>query len=68
MKEIIINVKGIECQGCEKRIQNLIGDIDGVESVVASHESGTVKIVLNKDIDINMIKDEINDLGFSCEE
>lgn len=67
MKEIIINVKGIECAGCENRIQNAVSEIFGVESVCASHENGTVRVVLNSDVDINMIKEKIEDLGFDCD-
>lgn len=67
MKEIVINVKGIECAGCENRIQNVVSEIFGIESVRASHENGTVKVVLNSDVDINIIKKKIEDLGFVCD-
>jgi len=68
MKEIIIKVDGIMCEGCENRIQNAVSEIFGVESVNASHEEGIVKIILNSDVDIDMIKEIIEDLGFSCKE
>ena len=68
MKEVIIKVEGMMCGGCENRIQNAVTEISGIESVIASHEEGTVKIVLNSDIDINIIKETIEDLGFSCVE
>lgn len=31
MKEIIINVEGMACEGCENRIQNAVNNIDGVD-------------------------------------
>ena len=45
MKELLINVEGMHCGGCEKRIQNAVSDIDGVESVEAHFEAGTVKVL-----------------------
>ena len=44
MSEIILNVKGMMCEGCENRVQNVIKDIDGVIDVIADHKTGTVKI------------------------
>ncbi len=67
MKEIILKVEGIECQGCENRIQNAVKTIEGVEKVVASHENGTV--VVNADeVDVEEIKEKIEDLGFTVVE
>lgn len=64
--ENIINVEGIECAGCENRIQNAIKVIPNVIEVVASHTAGTVKVV--GDVDLEVIKDKINDLGFEVKE
>ena len=44
MNEINLNVEGMMCGGCEKRIENALGDIKGVKNVKANHEEGTVKI------------------------
>ena len=62
MKEIIIKVEGMMCGGCEKRIQNALKSIEGVEEVVASHENKTVKVIAN--IDENILKEKIEDIGF----
>ena len=48
----------------EKRIQNVLMDIDGVENAKASHIDKNVKITLNKDVDINILKEAIEDLDF----
>lgn len=63
MNEINLNVDGIECMGCEKRIQNAISNISGVEKVIANHKDGTVKVKANKDLE-KEIKEKINNLGF----
>lgn len=64
MKELLLNVEGMHCGGCEKRIQNAVSDIDGVENVEASFEAGTVKVTLNKVVDEKAIKETIEDMGF----
>ncbi len=68
MKELLLNVEGMHCGGCEKRIQNAVSDIDGVESVEAHFEAGTVKVVLNKDVDMKVIAETIEDIGFEVKE
>lgn len=63
MKEIVLKVKGMACGGCENRIQNAIKNMEGIKEVIANHKEGTVTIVA-KEIDINVIKEKIEDLGF----
>ena len=64
MKEINFKIEGMECTGCEKRIQNAVSSISGVEEVKANHENGTVKVIATDSIDIEKIKDKISNLGF----
>ena len=64
MKEIELKVEEMTCEGCERRIQNVLMDIDGVENAKASHIDKNVKITLNKDVDINTLKEAIEDLDF----
>lgn len=65
MKELILNVEGMVCGGCENRVQNALKTIDGVEEVVANHESNTVKVVLKEDISEDIIKEKIDDIGYT---
>ena len=67
MKEIILKVTGMMCEGCENRIQNAVKNIEGVETVVANHQEGTVKLSLNENADISKIKEKIEDIGFTVE-
>lgn len=64
MKEIKINVEGMVCGGCEKRIVNILNEIEGIEEVIASYEKGTVLIKANKEIDIKEVEEKIKDIGF----
>lgn len=64
MKEIILNVKGMMCGGCENRIQNIVKGIEGVENIKADHNTGKVAITLNKDVEIDVIIEAIEDIGY----
>lgn len=64
MKEIILKVQGMACGGCENRIQNALKNMEGIENIVASHKEATVTIVANE-IEIDKIKERIEDLGFT---
>lgn len=67
MKEITIKVQGMMCGGCENRVKNTLSQLDGIESVEASFAEGIVKIILNEEINIDIIKEKIEDLGFEVE-
>ena len=60
MNEITFNVEGMMCEGCEKRIEKALKDIKEVKKVKACHENGEVKV----ELDINLVKEKIENLGF----
>ena len=68
MKELIIKVDGMVCSGCENRVQNVLRTIRGVEKVVANHTNGTVTVTLNNEIEIDTLKEKIEDIGFKVKE
>lgn len=68
MEEIRLNVNGMVCGGCEKRVVNSLSTIDGVKEVIANHNERTVVIKSDEKIDINIIKERIEDLGFEVKE
>ena len=64
MKEIILIVNGMVCNGCENRVKNAIKSINGVENVVADHNTGKVTVTSNDDVLESVIKEKIEDIGF----
>lgn len=64
MKEIILNVDGMMCSGCENRIQNVLKTIGSVKEVKASHEEKKVVVTLKQEVEESVIKEKIKDLGF----
>ena len=51
MEEIKLNVNGMVCGGCEKRVVNAVSTIEGVKEVIANYNEGTV--VVKSDIKIS---------------
>lgn len=68
MKEIILNVEGMVCTGCGKRVENSLKEIKNVKEVTANHENNKVIIKMEDEADINEIKDRIDELGFEVKE
>ena len=68
MKETIIKVEGMVCNGCENRVQNALKNIDGVEKVVADHTTGTVTVIAKNEVEESAIKEKIEDIGFEVKE
>ncbi len=64
MEKIIFKVEGIECMGCENRIQNALNALECVQTVKADHNTQTVTVLADlskKDI----IQTTLEELGFS---
>ena len=68
MKELVIKVKGMMCNGCENRVQNVVKQIEGVEEVLANYQNGTVTIKSNEDIDKKIITETIEDIGYEVQD
>ena len=68
MKETIIKVEGMVCNGCENRVQNALKNIEGVENVIADHTTGTVTVTSKEEVSENAMKEKIEDIGFEVKE
>ena len=68
MKELILKVEGMVCNGCENRVQNALKNIDGIENVIADHTTGTVTVTSKIEVEENVIKEKIEDIGFEVKE
>lgn len=64
MNELKLKVNGMMCEGCENRIKNALSTLEGVEKVEANHKTGEVKVICNKQIDMSVIAEKIDDIGF----
>lgn len=64
--KIEIRISGMSCTGCENRVENVLKNIENVESVNANYNTGIVEIETNdiKNLDIYVIKETLEDLGY----
>ena len=64
--KIEIRISGMSCTGCENRVENVLKNIENIESVNANYNTGIVEIGTNdiKNLDINVIKETLEDLGY----
>jgi copper chaperone len=47
MQTLMLTVGGMDCSGCEQRIQRVVGRLEGVRRVTADHQRGQVQVVLD---------------------
>ena len=64
MKETILKVKGMVCNGCENRIKNALENMEGIENIVANHNTGIVTVTSNNNVSEDKMKEKIEDIGF----
>ncbi|MBR3673139.1 MAG: heavy-metal-associated domain-containing protein [Clostridia bacterium] len=64
MKEIVLKVNGMMCEGCENRVKNSLKNIEGIEEVVADHNTGKVVVNANSEVSKELIIETIEDIGY----
>ena len=64
--KIEIRISGMSCTGCENRVENILKNIENIESVNANYNTGIVEIGTNdiKNLNIDVIKETLEDLGY----
>ena len=67
MKDTTIKVKGMMCEGCENRIKNALGEVEGIKEVEANHNTGLVKITSTDEVKKEDMEETIEDIGFEVE-
>ena len=60
--EKIIKIEGMHCEGCKKRVENVLNNL-GLKNVIVSLEKKEAKIESDT-IDLDNVKKCIKDLGF----
>ncbi len=66
MMNIILQVEGMTCTGCETRIENAVKKLDGIEKVKAIYNSSNVYVTYNADaIKLKTIIDTIEKLNYT---
>ena len=62
--EKIIYIDGMSCHHCSARVQNALNELDGVSATVNLEEKSAI-LTLTKDVSMDMIKEAVEDAGFT---
>lgn len=63
--KIIIIVDGMHCEHCAKKVTDAILKVDDSAKVKVDLKSGGVIITSKNSIDINSVKENVNEIGFT---
>lgn len=64
-QRMTITVEGMTCGGCESSVTNALQRLDGVQVLEASHQAGTVDVLLDDErVDSGALKDAIEEAGY----
>ena len=62
-----VKIGGMSCNHCKNRIETAFKALDEVKSIDVSLENNTAVITLKKNLSDEVIRNTIEDLGFSFE-
>lgn len=62
--EKVLKIEGMMCMHCEAHVKKALEALEGVESVVASHEKGTAVITLSNDVSDELLKKTVENEGY----
>lgn len=66
--EVVLNVDGMTCDGCENAIKGGVESLEGIASVESSFEEGWTKVKYDKNLtSVEDIEGKITDTGYVVE-
>lgn len=60
----VINVDGMSCSHCAKKVENSLKEIDGVIKVRVNLEKKEVIITSKTELSLDLLREKINSLGY----
>lgn len=63
--ELIIDVQGLNCSHCEKRVEDALSSLENVLTVKASAKKNSVVLTYSDNVDIDSIKEAIEKAGYT---
>jgi copper chaperone CopZ len=60
----IIMIKGMTCKHCQKRVEDALNEIEGVENVVVDIEEGSAKLRMLREVGDSEFRFAIEDAGY----
>lgn len=65
MKEIILNIEGMHCNGCSTRLEKVLNNMEGVEATVSLNDKKASIKYNQNEISTKEIREAIEDAGFN---
>lgn len=59
-----IYIEGMHCDGCRKRVENVLSTIPEVKKVSVSLGEKKATLTLSQDVSFHLLKEKIESLGF----
>lgn len=64
-EQVLLQVGGMTCTGCEGRVANVLGRLDGVRNTSADHQAGEVRVLFDPEqTSVEAIGDVITRAGY----
>ena len=68
MKEVVLKIKGMHCEGCSTRLEKVLNNQDGVEDAKVSLEKAEASIKFDETLTgVDELKEAVEDAGFEAE-
>lgn len=68
MKEVVLKIKGMHCEGCSTRLEKVLNNQDGVEEAKVSLEKAKANIKFDEtQTSVDELKEAVEDAGFEAE-
>ncbi|MEN8204299.1 MAG: cation transporter [Bacteroidota bacterium] len=66
--EVVLNVDGMTCDGCENAVNAGVESLDGIDMVESSHEEGWTKVKFDQSLtSVEDIEGKITETGYVVE-
>lgn len=59
-----LNIEGMSCMHCVKKVEAALKEVKGVKSVNVSLENKTAEVTLKEDVDDSVLKKAVEDAGY----
>ena len=64
-EQLVVEVSGMSCGGCEQRISTALARLDGVRRSTADHRSGRVRVSYDPAVtSVHDVRERIAEMGY----
>ncbi|MGA5191450.1 heavy-metal-associated domain-containing protein [Streptomyces griseoincarnatus] len=64
-EQMVLNVRGMDCAGCEQRLTAAVQRLEGVRSAAADHTTGVLEVELGPEADSSAVAARVAEAGYT---